>query len=148
MRSEVVDVLKDQSESEAFLTTFTKHEDRLLDAKDDFDKVVEFFESNQRTAFDHAKDFLSRTEGIEYASDDIPSAVENVAKVREILKDPKPYGRIKDLQPLMVPSRTDIKKLHGHPPAMSFCIASRAICKTCRHKQRAKRALSNKPRMP
>ena len=113
MRSEVVDVLKDQSDSEAFLTTFTKHEDRLLDAKEDFDKVVEFFESNQRTAFDHAKDFLSRTEGIEYASDDIPNAVENVAKVREILKDPKPYGRIKDLQPLMAPVKEDIKKHLG-----------------------------------
>lgn len=113
MRSEVADVLKDQSESEAFLTTFTKHEDRLLNAKEDFDKVVEFFESNQRTAFDHAKDFLSRTEGIEYASDDIPSAVENVAKVREILKDPKPYGRIKDLQPLMNPVEDDMKKLLG-----------------------------------
>lgn len=113
MRSEVVDVLKDQSDSEAFLTTFTKHEDRLLDAKEDFDKVVEFFESNQRTAFDHAKDFLSRTEGIEYASDDIPNAVENVAKVREILKDPKPYGRIKDLQPLMAPVEEDIKKHLG-----------------------------------
>lgn len=113
MRSEVVDVLKDQSDSEAFLTTFTKHEDRLLDAKEDFDKVVEFFESNQRTAFDHAKDFLSRTEGIEYASDDIPGAVENVAKVREILKDPKPYGRIKDLQPLMDPVEDDMKKLLG-----------------------------------
>lgn len=113
MRSEVVDVLKDQSDSEAFLTTFTKHEDRLFDAKEDFDKVVEFFESNQRTAFDHAKDFLSRTEGIEYASDDIPNAVENVAKVREILKDPKPYGRIKDLQPLMAPVEEDIKKHLG-----------------------------------
>lgn len=113
MRSEVADVLKDQNESEAFLTTFTKHENRLLDAKEDFDKVVEFFESNQRTAFDHAKDFLSRTEGIEYASDDIPSAVENVAKVREILKDPKPYGRIKDLQPLMDPVEDDMKKLLG-----------------------------------
>lgn len=113
MRSEVVDVLKDQNESEAFLTTFTKHEERLLDAKEDFDKVVEFFESNQRTAFDHAKDFLSRTEGIEYASDDIPSAVENVAKVREVLKDPKPYGRIKDLQPLMDPVEDDMKKLLG-----------------------------------
>lgn len=113
MRSEVADVLKDQSESEAFLTTFTKHEDRLLNAKEDFDKVVEFFESNQRTAFDHAKDFLGRTEGIEYASDDIPSAVENVAKVREILKDPKPYSRIKDLQPLMAPVEEDIKKLLG-----------------------------------
>ena len=113
MRSEVVDVLKDQSESEAFLTTFTKHEDRLLDAKEDFDKVVEFFESNQRTAFDHAKDFLSRTEGIEYVSDDIPNAVENVAKVREILKDPKPYGRVKDLQPLMAPVKEDIKKHLG-----------------------------------
>lgn len=113
MRSEVIDVLKDQSDSEAFLTTFTKHEDRLLDAKEDFDKVVEFFESNQRTAFDHAKDFLSRTEGIEYASDDIPGAVENVAKVREILKDPKPYGRIKDLQPLMDPVEDDMKKLLG-----------------------------------
>lgn len=113
MRSEVADVLKDQNEAEAFLTTFTKHEDRLLDAKEDFDKVVEFFESNQRTAFDHAKDFLSRTEGIEYASDDIPSAVENVAKVREVLKDPKPYGRIKDLQPLMDPVEDDMKKLLG-----------------------------------
>lgn len=113
MRSEVADVLKDQNESEAFLTTFTKHEERLLDAKEDFDKVVEFFESNQRTAFDHAKDFLSRTEGIEYASDDIPGAVENVAKVREILKDPKPYGRIKDLQPLMDPVEDDMKKLLG-----------------------------------
>lgn len=90
MRSEVADVLKDQNEAEAFLTTFTKHEDRLLDAKEDFDRVVEFFGSNQRTAFDHAKDFLSRTEGIEYASDDIPGAVKSVAKVREILKDPKP----------------------------------------------------------
>ena len=113
MRSEVADILKDQSESEAFLTTFTKHEDRLLDAKEDFDRVVEFFESNQRIAFDHAKDFLSRTEGIEYVSDDIPNAVENVAKVREILKDPKPYGRIKDLQPLMAPVEEDIKKLLG-----------------------------------
>lgn len=113
MRSEVADVLKDQNEAEAFLTTFTKHEERLLDAKEDFDKVVEFFESNQRTAFDHARDFLNRTEGIEYASDDIPSAVENVAKVREILKDPKPYGRIKDLQPLMDPVEDDMKKLLG-----------------------------------
>lgn len=113
MRSEVADVLKDQNEAEAFLTTFTKHEERLLDAKEDFDKVVEFFESNQRTAFDHAKDFLSRTEGIEYASDDIPSAVENVAKVREIIRDPKPYGRIKDLQPLMDPVEDDMKKLLG-----------------------------------
>ena len=111
MRSEVADVLKDQNEAEAFLTTFTKHEERLLDAKEDFDKVVEFVESNQRTAFDHARDFLNRTEGIEYASDDIPSAVENVAKVREILKDPKPYGRIKDLQPLMDPVEDDMKKL-------------------------------------
>ena len=110
MRSEVADVLKDQNEA---LTTFTKHEERLLDAKEDFDKVVEFFESNQRTAFDHARDFLNRTEGIEYASDDIPSAVENVAKVREILKDPKPYGRIKDLQPLMDPVEDDMKKLLG-----------------------------------
>lgn len=113
MRSEVADVLKDQNEAEAFLTTFTKHEERLLDAKEDFDKVVEFFESNQRTAFDHARDFLNRTEGIEYASDDIPGAVENVATVREILKDPKPYGRIKDLQPLMDPVEDDIKKLLG-----------------------------------
>lgn len=113
MRSEVADVLKDQNEAEAFLTTFTKHEERLLDAKEDFDKVVEFFESNQRTAFDHARDFLNRTEGIEYASDDIPGAVENVAKVREILKDPKPYGRIKDLQPLMDPVEDDMKKLLG-----------------------------------
>lgn len=111
MRSEVADVLKDQNEAEAFLTTFTKHEERLLDAKEDFDKVVEFFESNQRTAFDHARDFLNRTEGIEYASDDIPGAVENVATVREILKDPKPYGRIKDLQPLMDPVEDDMKKL-------------------------------------
>lgn len=113
MRSEVADVLKDQNEAEAFLTTFTKHEERLLDAKEDFDKVVEFFESNQRTAFDHARDFLNRTEGIEYASDDIPGAVENVATVREILKDPKPYGRIKDLQPLMDPVKDDMKKLLG-----------------------------------
>lgn len=113
MRSEVADVLKDQKEAEAFLTTFTKHEERLLDAKEDFDKVVEFFESNQRTAFDHARDFLNRTEGIEYASDDIPGAVENVATVREILKDPKPYGRIKDLQPLMDPVEDDMKKLLG-----------------------------------
>ena len=113
MRSEVADVLKDQNEAEAFLTTFTKHEERLLDAKEDFDKVVEFFESNQRTAFDHARDFLNRTEGIEYASDDIPGAVENVATVREILKDPKPYGRIKDLQPLMEPVEDDMKKLLG-----------------------------------
>lgn len=113
MRSEVADVLKDQNEAEAFLTTFTKHEERLLDAKEDFDKVVEFFESNQRTAFDHARDFLNRTEGIEYASDDIPGAVENVAKVREILKVPKPYGRIKDLQPLMDPVEDDMKKLLG-----------------------------------
>lgn len=113
MRSEVADVLKDQNEAEAFLTTFTKHEERLLDAKEDFDKVVEFFESNQRTAFDHARDFLNRTEGIEYASDDIPGAVENVSTVREILKDPKPYGRIKDLQPLMDPVEDDMKKLLG-----------------------------------
>lgn len=113
MRSEVADVLKDQNEAEAFLTTFTKHEERLLDAKEDFDKVVEFFESNQRTAFDHARDFLNCTEGIEYASDDIPGAVENVATVREILKDPKPYGRIKDLQPLMDPVEDDMKKLLG-----------------------------------
>lgn len=113
MRSEVADVLKDQNEAEAFLTTFTKHEERLLGAKEDFDKVVEFFESNQRTAFDHARDFLNRTEGIEYASDDIPGAVENVATVREILKDPKPYGRIKDLQPLMDPVEDDMKKLLG-----------------------------------
>ena len=95
------------------MTTYTKHEERLLDAKEDFDKVVEFFESNQRTAFDHAEDFLNRTEGIEYASDDIPGAVENVAKVREILNDPKPYGRIKDLQPLMDPVEDDMKKLLG-----------------------------------
>lgn len=113
MRSEVADVLKDQNEAEAFMTTFTKHEERLLDAKEDFDKVVEFFDSNQRATFDHAKDFLNRTEGIEYASDDIPGAVENVAKVREILKDLKPYGRIKDLQPLMDPVEDDMKKLLG-----------------------------------
>lgn len=113
MRSEVADVLKDKNEAEAFLTTFTNHEDRLLDAKEDFDRVTEFFDSNQRATFDHAKEFLSRTEGIEYASDDIPSAVENVAKVREILKDPKPYGRIKDLQPLMAPVEEDVKKLLG-----------------------------------
>lgn len=113
MRSEAADVLKDKNEAEAFLTTFTKHEDRLLDAKEDFDRVTEFFDSNQRATFDHAKEFLSRTEGIEYASDDIPSAVENVAKVREILKDPKPYGRIKDLQPLMAPVEEDVKKLLG-----------------------------------
>ena len=113
MRSEVADVLKDQNEAEAFLTTFTKHEDRLLDAKEDYDRVAEFFDSNQRATFDHAKEFLSRTEGIEYASDDIPGAVENVAKVCEILKDPKPYSRIKDLQPLMAPVEEYIKKLLG-----------------------------------
>lgn len=113
MRSEVADVLKDQNEAEAFLTTFTKHEERLLDAKEDFDRATEFFDSNQRATFDHAKEFLSRMEGIEYASDDIPGAVENVAKVREILKDPRPYSRIKDLQPLMAPVEEDIKKLLG-----------------------------------
>ena len=113
MRSEVADVLKDQNEAEAFLTTFTKHEDRLLDAKEDYNRVAEFFDSNQRATFDHAKEFLSRTEGIEYASDDIPGAVENVAKVCEILKDPKPYSRIKDLQPLMAPVEEYIKKLLG-----------------------------------
>lgn len=147
MRSEVADVLKDQNEAEAFLTTFTKHEERLLDAKEDFDKVVEFFESNQRTAFDHARDFLNRTEGIEYASDDIPGAVENVATVREILKDPKPYGRIKDLQPLMDPVEDGMKSCWASA-AMSFCVASRAICKTCGRRPRVKRALSIRPRMP
>lgn len=147
MRSEVVDVLKDQSDSEAFLTTFTKHEDRLLDAKEDFDKVVEFFESNQRTAFDHAKDFLSRTEGIEYASDDIPNAVENVAKVREILKDPKPYGRIKDLQPLMAPVEEDIKSTWAFA-ATSSCVVSKTTCRICGSRPRAKKVLSSRPRMP
>lgn len=113
MRSEVADVLKDQNEAEAFLTTFTKHEDRLLDAKEDYDRIAEFFGSNQRATFDHAREFLSRTEAIEYASDDIHGAVDNVTKVREILKDPKPYGRIKDLQPLMAPVEEDMKKLLG-----------------------------------
>lgn len=113
MRSEVADVLKDQNEAEAFLTTFTKHEDRLLDAKEDYDRMAEFFGSNQRATFDHAREFLSRTEAIEYASDDIHGAVDNVTKVREILKDPKPYGRIKDLQPLMAPVEEDMKKLLG-----------------------------------
>lgn len=113
MRSEVADVLKDQNEAEAFLTTFTKHEERLLDAKEDYDRMAEFFGSNQRATFDHAREFLSRTEAIEYASDDIHGAVDNVTKVREILKDPKPYGRIKDLQPLMAPVEEDMKKLLG-----------------------------------
>lgn len=113
MRSEVADVLKDQNEAEAFLTTFTKHEDRLIDAKEDYDRMAEFFGSNQRATFDHAREFLSRTEAIEYASDDIHGAVDNVTKVREILKDPKPYGRIKDLQPLMAPVEEDMKKLLG-----------------------------------
>lgn len=113
MRSEVADVLKDQNEAEAFLTTFTKHEDRLLDAKEDYDRMAEFFGSNQRATFDHAREFLSRTEAIEYASDDIHGAVDNVTKVREILKDPKPYGRIKDLQLLMAPVEEDMKKLLG-----------------------------------
>lgn len=93
-------VLAHASDPQALLHAFNQAQDDLLDFSEDFEKVQGFFPNQQRLYDDALK--LSRKmekEAAYLAADQ--DTQQAIAEVEAILRMPEPYGRIKDLRPLM-----------------------------------------------
>lgn len=93
-------VLGQQADAEAFLREFNAREDELLDNAEALEAVERFFETSQLNLFDEACGLLDVMRGENaYVGGD--AAVQDaLAKIREIVSDPKPYGRIHELRGL------------------------------------------------
>lgn len=93
-------VLEQQADSEALLRELTKRGDDILDNVDDLGDVERFFNTGQIELFDAAVriDNLMRSENVYIEGN--AAVQQNLAAMRGILADPKPYRRIKDLPAL------------------------------------------------
>lgn len=104
------EVLEDKADAEALLRSFTRAEDELMDAREDFEPVEEFFRS-QKPVFDRAKKFMQLMGAEKIYLQGDASAMDAISKVDAILRDPRPYRRIRELAPLMQPVEDAHKKL-------------------------------------
>lgn len=90
------DLLTRQGDNLAFLETFTKSEDDLLDWSED-SREVEFFFKNQKAIFDSAWEKCSRVQRESHYFTDEPDALAAARTAQDILKHAKPYRRIIEL---------------------------------------------------
>lgn len=104
-------VLGQQADAEAFLREFNTREDELLDNAEALEAVENFFNGNQLSLFDEACELLAtmRKENA-YVEGDV-AVQDALVEVREIVKDPRPYGRIHELRGLIQSVREFYGKL-------------------------------------
>lgn len=101
-------VMGQSADAEALLLEFNGREDELLDNAEDLEPVERFFDAQQRL-FDEALALVAtmREERAYIEGDrDVQDAL---AKVNEILNDPKPYNRIHELPKLC----GDVREVYG-----------------------------------
>lgn len=93
-------VLGQQADSEAFLRELSQNSNDLLDNKEDLEAVERFFNTNQVMLFDEAAKLLN-TMNEEHVYIEGDAAIQEVlAKIKEIVNSPKPYGHIQELNHL------------------------------------------------
>ena len=92
----LLDEVRRTRTSAEFFRTAVKAEDKLLDFIEDYEKVRNFFTGAQKQYFDDAmKTHKIYLESQNYLADPV---LERIAtSIHDILQDPKPYRRIKDL---------------------------------------------------
>lgn len=103
-------LLDQKNDTQAFFKAVLKAEDDIDDWYEQYEQVKEFFDS-QKPVFDKAVGFmgLMHDEGFYMESDDEATAA--IDKIAKILKNPRPYREIKDLQPNMAPVLEAHKKM-------------------------------------
>ncbi len=91
--------IRDTKSSGAFFATVVKAEDELYDFIEDYEDVRKFFNGSQKNHFDEAaKTYHIYQVSQNYLSD---MQLEKIAgQIRDILQNPKPYRRIKELPDL------------------------------------------------
>ena len=93
------EILARRGDNIAFLETFTKAEDELLDWSEDV-REVEFFFQNQRKIFDSAWEKCATVQREHHYFADEAEALASADTMSAILKSPKPYRRIVELPTL------------------------------------------------
>lgn len=93
------EILARRGDNIAFLETFTKAEDELLDWSEDV-REVEFFFQNQRKIFDSAWEKCATVQREHHYFADEAEALASADAMSAIFKSPKPYRRIVELPTL------------------------------------------------
>ena len=83
-----------------FITTFNRKKDDLLDVSDDLHTLEDFY-NNQRPTWEHLKNSLAEFSKNEAALDKYQEASSALKELRTIAEAPAPYGRLKDVNPLV-----------------------------------------------
>ena len=84
-----------------FFRYLNAHKDELLDADEDLRPVLGFYEGEQKGIFVRGLEILNRfTRNQAYLQSD-EELCEVATKIRSIVEMPHPYGRVKDLRPLL-----------------------------------------------
>ena len=86
-------------DANTYLGTFCNLDDDLADAWEDLEGVKTFFDC-QVDQFDRACQVINGLEGEKAYLEHDTAACEALAKLDEIVRDPKPYGRIKEIASL------------------------------------------------
>ena len=86
-------------DANTYLGTFCNLDDDLADAWEDLESVKTFFDC-QVDQFDRACKVINGLEGEKAYLEHDAEACEALAKLDEIVRDPKPYGRIKEIASL------------------------------------------------
>lgn len=85
----------------AFLQQAVRMQDDLLDNAEDVSEVLTFFDGNQKTVFDNAKNLLDSVDSEKEYFRMETKANSDIIKIREILNMKKPYRRISELPELI-----------------------------------------------
>lgn len=133
----LLDGIRSTKTSAEFFQVAVRDEEALLNFIEDYEKVRNFFTGAQKQHFDNAmKTYHIYEESQNYLAD---PALERIAiAIRDILQDPKPYRRIKDLPGL----RDQFNKAYGEILTVKAAPVAAAI-EDCR--ERVFTELAGKP---
>lgn len=103
-------ILSYKNISREFLKEINQRADDLLDWKDRYNAVKEFFTS-QSNIFDNSRNYLKSLEDEQSYFTDNPNMIENIQEVKSILNLRKPYAKIPNLPNLTHKIELDYKEI-------------------------------------
>lgn len=100
---ELFDNFSNRLDNITYFNKLIELKDDLIQWDDDFNVVIDFFESNQKKLFDDGLNILKRYEQNQLFFENEPNEIieESVTNIRNILKNPIPYSEIKYIPELV-----------------------------------------------
>lgn len=105
-------ILSYKNISREFLKEINQRADDLLDWKDRYNAVKEFF-ATQVSLFDNSRNYIKSLEDEQSYFTDNPNMIENIQEVKSILSLRKPYAKIPNLPNLTHKVELDYKEILG-----------------------------------